>query len=107
MSGQVGDLEAELFVYDCLHRWLGVVDDVAQIAEAGDQSADVVLGELAGRLRAVPRAAIAPMAITKRDVGGHVIRDRYTLRAGNRVFERYRLRSGAHRHCSCWAQRRF
>jgi hypothetical protein len=28
---------------------VGVVDDVAQVAEAGDQDADVALGELAGR----------------------------------------------------------
>jgi hypothetical protein len=46
LSGQVGDLEPELFVDGCLHRWLGVVDDVVQIAEAGDQGPDVVIGEL-------------------------------------------------------------
>jgi hypothetical protein len=50
LSGQVGDLEAELFVDGCFHWWLGVVDDVAQVAEAGDEGADVVFGELAGRL---------------------------------------------------------
>ncbi len=50
MSGQVGDLEAELFVDGGLHRWLGVVNDVAQVAEAGDEVTDVVFGKLAGRL---------------------------------------------------------
>ena len=50
LSGQVGDLEPELFVDGCLHLWLGVLDDVAQVAEAGDEVADVVFDELAGVL---------------------------------------------------------
>src|ERR1700691_1283219 len=54
LSGQVSDLEPELLVDGCLHRWLGVMDDVVQIAEASDQSPNVVLGELTDRLRAVP-----------------------------------------------------
>ena len=36
MSGQVGDLEPELLVDGCLHGGLGVADDVAQVAQAGD-----------------------------------------------------------------------
>src|SRR5271165_1358908 len=47
LSGQVGDLEPELFVDGCLHGGLGVADDVAQVAQAGDEGADVVFGELA------------------------------------------------------------
>jgi hypothetical protein len=37
LSGQVGDLEPELFVDGCLQRWLGVADDIAQVAQAGDE----------------------------------------------------------------------
>ncbi len=53
-SGQVRDLEAELLVDGGLDGGLGVADDVAQVAEAGDEGADVVLGELVGRLVVVP-----------------------------------------------------
>jgi hypothetical protein len=67
LSGQVGDFEPELFVDGCLHRCLGVVDDVVEIAEAGDESPDVVLGELADRLRAVA----AGMADVTRQRGRH------------------------------------
>jgi hypothetical protein len=42
LSGQVGDLEPELLVDGCLYGGLGVVDDVAQVAEAGEDGADVV-----------------------------------------------------------------
>jgi hypothetical protein len=54
LSGQVSDLEPKQFVDGCLYRCLAVVDDVAQVAEAGDEGADVVLGELAGRFVVVP-----------------------------------------------------
>ncbi len=47
MSGQAGDVEPELLVDSCLHGGLGVADDVAQVAQAGDEVADVVFGELA------------------------------------------------------------
>jgi hypothetical protein len=46
LFGQVGDLEPELFVDGSLHGGLCVADDVAQVAEAGDEGADVVFGEL-------------------------------------------------------------
>ena len=46
-SGQVGDLEPHLLVDGCLDGGLGVADDVPQVAEAGDEGADVVFGELA------------------------------------------------------------
>ena len=52
MSGQVGDLEAELFVDGCLHGRLGLADNVAQVAETGDEGADVVFGQLGGGLTA-------------------------------------------------------
>ena len=58
MSGQAGDLESELLVDGCLHGGLGVADDVVQVAEAGDEGADVVFGELAdGRVRVLAGVA--------------------------------------------------
>jgi hypothetical protein len=62
LSRQVGDLEPELFVDGCLHRWLGVADDVAQVAEAGDVVADVAFGELGAGLWWSWLAARARMA---------------------------------------------
>jgi hypothetical protein len=47
LSGQAGDLEPELLVDSCLHGGLGVADDAAQVAQAGDEGADVVFGEMA------------------------------------------------------------
>ena len=47
MFGQVGDLEPELFIDGSLHGGLSIADDVAQVAEAGDEGTDVVFGELA------------------------------------------------------------
>jgi hypothetical protein len=47
LSGQASDLESELLVDGCLHGGLGGADDVAQVARAGDEGADVVFGELA------------------------------------------------------------
>jgi hypothetical protein len=32
LFGQVGDLEPELFVDGCLQHWLGVADDITQVA---------------------------------------------------------------------------
>src|SRR6266567_6834707 len=50
-SGQVGDLEPHLLVDGRLDGGLGAADDVAQVAQAGDEGADVVFGEpAAGRL---------------------------------------------------------
>ena len=44
-SGLEGDLEVELVVDGCLLGGPGVADDVAQVAEGGDEGADVVFGE--------------------------------------------------------------
>src|ERR1022692_5244850 len=44
-SGLEGDLEVELVVDGCLLGGPGVADDVAQVAEGGDEGADVVVGE--------------------------------------------------------------
>jgi hypothetical protein len=52
LSGQVGDLEAELLVDACFHGGVGGADDVAQVAEAGDEGLDVVFGEPAAGLAA-------------------------------------------------------
>jgi len=53
LSGVVGDFEPELLVDGCLGGGLSVVDDVAQVAEAGDKGTDVVFGELPGGWLAV------------------------------------------------------
>ena len=47
LSGQVSDFEPELFVDGCLHGGCGIADDVAQVAEASDEGADVVFSERA------------------------------------------------------------
>src|SRR6266536_2034911 len=47
-SGLEGDLEVELVVDGCLLGGPGVADDVAQVAEGGDEGADVVFGQPAG-----------------------------------------------------------
>jgi hypothetical protein len=58
LSGQAGDLEPELLVDGCLHGRLGVADDVVQVAQSGDEGADVVFGELAyGRVRVLAGVA--------------------------------------------------
>lgn len=76
MSGQVGDLEPELVADGCLGRGLGVVDDVAQVGEAGDQSADVVLGELAGRFRVVSASGAGESGISVGEEGLSVLAGR-------------------------------
>jgi hypothetical protein len=53
LSGQVCDLEPELLVDSCLHGRRSIVDDVTEVTEAGDESADVVFGQLGGGLPAV------------------------------------------------------
>ena len=50
LSGLEGDLEPELIVDGCFLGGDGVADDVAQVAEAGDERADVADGEPAGGL---------------------------------------------------------
>ena len=50
MSGLEGDLEVELVVDGCLLGSPGVADDAAQVAEGGDEGADVVFGEPAAGL---------------------------------------------------------
>ena len=45
LSGLEGDLEPELIVDGCFLGGDGVVDDVAQVAEAGDERADVADGK--------------------------------------------------------------
>jgi hypothetical protein len=57
-SGLVGDLGVELVVDGCLLGRRGDADDVAQVAEGGDEGVDVVFGELAGGL-AVGLAGVA------------------------------------------------
>src|SRR5215472_2930854 len=49
LSGLDGDLEVELVVDGCLLGGPGVADDITQVAEGGDEGADVVFGEAAGR----------------------------------------------------------
>src|SRR6266536_4279270 len=51
-SGLEGDLEVELVVDGCLLGGPGVADDVAQVAEGGDEGADVVFAEPAAGLGA-------------------------------------------------------
>jgi hypothetical protein len=58
LSGQVGDLEPELLVDGCLDGGVGVADDVTQVAETGDEGADVTFGEPA----ACVTAALAGVA---------------------------------------------
>jgi len=50
LSGFEGDLEFELVVDGCLLGGPGVADEIAQIAEGGDEGADVVFGEPAAGL---------------------------------------------------------
>ena len=50
LPGLEGDLESELGVDGCLLGWLGVSDEIAQVAEGGDEGADVVVGEPAAGL---------------------------------------------------------
>jgi hypothetical protein len=57
LSGLVADFEPELFVDGRLGSGLGVVDDVAQVAEGDDESADVVFGEMTGERLAVAAGA--------------------------------------------------
>jgi hypothetical protein len=57
-SGLEGDLEVELVVDGCLLGGPAVADDVAHVAEGGDEGVDVVFGELAGGL-AVGLAGVA------------------------------------------------
>jgi len=62
LSGLVSDFEPEPFVDGCLGGGLSVADDVAQVAEAGDEGTDVVFGELAGE-RLVSRASAAARSL--------------------------------------------
>src|SRR5207253_17419 len=66
LPGQVSDFEPELLVDGCLHGGRGVVDDVTEVAEAGDEGADVVFGQLGAiLLRAwlVSRASAAARSV--------------------------------------------
>ena len=49
MSGLEGDPEPELIVDSCLIGRLGGADDIAQVAETGDEGPDVIFGEPVAR----------------------------------------------------------
>jgi hypothetical protein len=63
LPGQVGDLEPELVIDGCLLGGPGAADDVAQVAEGGDEGADVVFGEPAAGL-------VAGLGGVARECGG-------------------------------------
>jgi hypothetical protein len=54
-SGLEGDLEPELVVDGCLLGGPGFADDVAQVAECGDEGADVVVGATVPRINGLWR----------------------------------------------------